>query len=137
MQKEFEILPHTADLQIRAYGKDLQELFCNSLKGMFESIGPVYSDGKGTCGRSFDVTSHDLDSLLVDFLSEALALCDIHGEVYTCLEITHISETRVSGTLAGKKIKNFSEGEIKAVTHHGLKVEKQGEMWVAEILFDL
>ena len=40
MKKDFEFLPHTADLKIRAYGNTLEELFCHALIGMFQAIGP-------------------------------------------------------------------------------------------------
>ena len=43
VSKDFEILPHTADLKIRVYGDNLQMLFCNAVKGMFESIRPLGS----------------------------------------------------------------------------------------------
>jgi SHS2 domain-containing protein len=36
--KEFEILEHTADIGIAAYGKNKREVFINAAKGMFEII---------------------------------------------------------------------------------------------------
>jgi len=136
MKKDFEMLPHTADLKIRAYGKDLKELFCNAVKGMFKSITPIF-DGERESVREFSVSSHDLESLLVDFLSEALYLSDVHNEAYLDARITEISEQKIVGTLVGTKVKDFEAGEIKAVTHHGLRVKKEDDIWSAEILFDL
>ena len=135
MSKKFEVLPHTADLKIRAYGDNLQMLFCNVLRGMFESIGPVV--GGGEVERSFDVSSHDLESLLVDYLSEALYLSDVHGEAYLDAVIDEISPTHVKGMFKGVGVDDFETGEIKAVTHHDLKIEERDGEWVAEVLFDL
>lgn len=41
MKKDFEILPHTADIKLRVYGKTIEELFENAMVGMFQSINPV------------------------------------------------------------------------------------------------
>lgn len=153
MQKDFEILPHTADLKIRAYGKDLKTLFSHMIKGMFSSIHPVtnectYEQERLVCeklsvSRPIDVKSHDLESLLVDFLSEALSLSDIYHEAYLDIEYSDMNVESdgdtyyIKGTLKGIKIEDFEGGEIKAVTHHDVKVEKKGDVWVAEVLFDL
>jgi len=36
--KEFEIIGHTADIGLIAYGKNKEEVFINAAKGMFEII---------------------------------------------------------------------------------------------------
>jgi SHS2 domain-containing protein len=136
MKKDFEVLPHTADLKIRAYGKSKEELFVNALKGMFASIRPEVRD-KTVVSHEVSVESHDLDSLLVDFLSEALYLSDVHKEAYLDAEIELEGEDRLKGVIKGVKISDFQGGEIKAVTHHDLKIEKKEGLLVAEILFDL
>ncbi len=41
MLKDFEIIPHTADLKIRVYGKTREDLFTNALIGMFQSTRPM------------------------------------------------------------------------------------------------
>jgi len=137
----FETLPHTADLKVRAYGSDMRNLFTNMLEGMFMSLSPISIDGAET-SREFDVSSHDLETLFIDFLSEALSLSDVYKEVY--LDVVYDTfepegegTKRITGTFKGVKIEGFEEGEIKAVTHHDLKIEKEGDVWVAEVLFDL
>lgn len=135
MEKKYEILPHTADLHIRAYGNTLPELFANMLTGMFEAIEPMVGDRKTV--REISVQAHDRETLLIDFLSEALYLSDVHKEVYLNVEITDMSDTHIVCTLHGTGIRGFESGEIKAVTYHGLKVERRDGDWVAEVLFDL
>ena len=44
MTKDFESIPHTADIKIRVYGNTLAELFRNALAGMFQSTGPKSPD---------------------------------------------------------------------------------------------
>lgn len=144
-KKDFEVLSHKADLKIRAYGKDLKELFRNALRGMFLSIGPIIEEHDETeggsnneqCWREIDISAPDCELLLVDFLSEALYLSSVNKEAYLDIEISEISETNIEGTLNGVQIEDFESGEIKAVTHHELKVERTEDGWIAEVLFDL
>jgi SHS2 domain-containing protein len=135
-KKGFEILPHTADLKIRSHGKTLGELFENMLKGMFLAIEPEFESDE-TVEREIEMKSHDVKSLLVDFLSDALYLSDVHREAYVEAKISEVSETSVKAILVGKKITDFALGEIKAVTHHDVKLEKVGDEWIAEVVFDL
>ena len=145
--KDFQILPHTADIKIRAYGKTLQELFKNALIGMFTSIKPEipeckYETDRIQCPilpeeRMISLKSHNVDTLLVDFLSEAWYLSDVYNEVYLDVKIKDFSENKIDAFLYGIKIKGFEEGEIKAVTYHGLKIKKIDNIWQTDILFDI
>ena len=135
MDKKFEVLPHTADFKLRAYGKDEEELFSHAVQGMFESLSPVWQEE--TVERSITVESSDIELLLVDFLSEALYFSDVYKEAYDKCVIEEISHTCVKGVLHGKKISGFESGEIKAVTHHELSVRLRDGVWVADVLFDI
>lgn len=132
---EYEILEHMADLKIRAYGKNLSELFSNMLKGMFEACGPVISD-KTIIKREIKVKSSNLESLLVDFLSEALYLSDVNNETYFEAEFKKLNEKELIAEIKGNKIQRQKE-EIKAVTWHDLKIEEVNNQWQATVLFDI
>lgn len=41
---KYQVLEHMADLKIKAFGKDLAQLFKNIMIGMFESVGPEISN---------------------------------------------------------------------------------------------
>ncbi len=131
----FKILEHTADFIIEAQGKNLEELFSETMRGMFETIKPRI-ENKKTIKRKIEVESMDLKALLVDFLSEALYQSDVNNETYVDAVFQELSNTKLKAVLRGKKIKSFAE-EIKAVTHHGLKLEKTKDGWIAEVLFDI
>lgn len=131
----YKILEHTADFIIRAEGKTIKELFSETMRGMFEAIRPQIT-GKKTIKREINIESMDLKALLVDFLNEALYQSDVNNEAYTGATFQKLTKTELKAVLVGKKIKSFQE-EIKAVTHHGLKIEKQRDGWVSEVLFDI
>lgn len=149
MIKDFENISHTADLQIRVYGKTLKDLFKNALIGMFQSIKPNtqdenchYQEDRLICsdftqGHNIDLTSTDLDFLLIDFLSEALYLSDVHNEAYLDIDIHELTHTKISATLKGIKITGFEVVEIKAVTYSGLEIKKENNYYITDIVFDI
>lgn len=134
--KLYEILEHTADLKIRAYGRDLPGLFSNALKGMFEAIRPTTKKEKKEIKRDIEIESVDREALLVDFLSEALYLSDINNETYLAVEFSEFGDNRLKGKISGFEVSGFDE-EIKAVTYHGVKIEEKGDRWEATVLFDI
>jgi len=132
--KKYEILEHPADLKIRSYGKDIAKVFSNMLLGMFESCRPEMTKEKKS--REIKIKSEDRESLLVNFLSEALSLADINKEVYLKAKFNQLKDNYLEAKLEGYKIES-KELEIKAVTWHGLKIEKKNDVWQAIVLFDI
>jgi SHS2 domain-containing protein len=147
MIKDFEQLPHTADLKIHVYGRTLQEFFKNAVIGMFQSIGPhakgcEIKNERLVCPHlpekhDVDIHSPDLDLLLVDFLSQALYLSDVYDEAYLDAIIHEVDEHHIKATLLGVKISSFDAVEIKAVTYHDLHVKKVDGIWQSDIVFDI
>jgi len=132
---KYEILEHKADLKIRAFGKTKEELFLNMFLGMMASLQPE-SKGEKT-KQKIKITSLDLNTLLVDFLSEALYLTQINREVYDNVKLNKLTDTELEGELIGQKIERFGE-DIKAVTYHNLDVhQKKDRTWEATVLFDI
>lgn len=134
--KKFEILPHKADLKIRAFGKDKKELFLNMLLGMTEGQKPKIKTTEKV-KRKIQVKSLDLPALLVDLLSEALYLSQVNKEVYSNANFKKFTNIEIEGELIGQKVERFGE-DVKAVTYHNLDVhqEKDGT-WQATVLFDI
>ena len=133
--KKYEILEHKADLKIRVFGKDLKELFLNAMVGMFE--GARYESEGGEIKREIKISSLDLPSLLVDFLSEVLYLCEVNKEVYYKVQFKNLTGKELEGILIGKPLKRMGV-HIKAVTYHDLDVhQKKDKTWEATILFDI
>lgn len=147
MLENFELLPHTADIKIRVYGSTLADLFRNALIGMFQSIGPhangcMVIKGRLVCSHLprahlIIIESNTIESLLVDFLSHALYLSDVHNEAYLDVVICSIDETHVEATVFGVSVTGFEGVEIKAVTYHDLAVKQVGGGYQVDIVFDI
>lgn len=143
-----KLLDHTADLKLAITADSCASLFKYALIGMFQSSGPrspvcvKNKEGYLVCpslpiSRSYTVTASDRASLLVDFLSYALWLSDVHNEAYLDVTIHELQETTVAVTVHGIAIQGFDVVEIKAVTYHDLSIQEQDGYWYAEIVFDI
>ena len=133
--KKYEILEHVADLKIRAFGETKEELFENAMIGMFE--GARYKGGGKETKRRIKVSSLDLPSLLVDFLSEALYLSETSWEVYHKVQFKEFKDNNLEAILTGKKLERMGI-QIKGVTWHDLNLhQKKDGTWEVSILFDI
>jgi len=140
--KKYQILEHKADLKIRAFGKTKEELFENAMIGMFESA--KYEEEDEKIKREIKVSSQDLPSLLVDFLSEVLYLSEVNHEVYHQIQfkkftdpLTSSGQVNIEGILSGKKLKRIGV-IIKGVTYHDLDIhQRKDKTWEATVLFDI
>jgi len=135
MLKKYEILEHKADLKIRVFGKNKKEVFNNALLGMFAS---AKYEGQGReVKKEIRISSLDLSSLLVDFLSEVLYFCETHKEIYEKIQFKKFTDQILEGILIGKKLKRIGV-QIKGVTYHDLDIhQKKDKTWETTILFDI
>ena len=74
--KSYEVLNHTADIGIVAWGKSLEEVFAHSAQGLFYLIAenPCYNL---TFETTVAVDGNDYEDLLVTWLNELLYLFDV------------------------------------------------------------
>jgi len=135
--KKFEILEHKADLKIRVFGKTKEELFKNAMVGMFKAAKYETTKQLMTKRQKIEISSLDLPSLLVDFLSEVLYLVETKKLVFERVEFKKFSENEIEANLIGKPLKRMGV-HIKGVTYHDLDIhqEKDGT-WQATVLFDI
>jgi len=136
--RRFEIIEHTADVGIAAYGKSREELFANAAIGMFHIIGDQ-AQVEPHLARQIHVHADDQELLLAAFLSELLYLFEVEHFVLHDAAITRLSDTEVEATLHGEPISSKHDlcAGIKAVTHHDLTVTNQDGVWRATVLFDV
>lgn len=141
MSECFEILPHTADMRMRAWGKTLEELFRNALRGMASCLkAEVLELPKKEFKeqKEIKIEAVDIHSLLIEFLSEAIAQIDILNTVFTDVSFKKFGENFLEGELHGVKVDGF-EKDIKAVSYHEVDIKKNPETGVYEtiLVFDI
>ena len=133
---KFKILPHIADLKIQVYGRTKEELFENAMIGMQSALRAKVKSQKSKV-KTLKIKSIDLNSLLVDFLSEINYLNEVNKEVYSDIKFTKFSDKELEGKISGNKVGSFGL-IIKGITYHELDIhqEKNGT-WQATVLFDI
>ena len=135
--KKYELIEHTADVGIKAYGETLTQAFCHAAEAMFS----LMTDGsviQYVETRTIDLIADDLEQLLVDFLSELLYLCDTEGLVFSDFDI-NIETTQLTGKISGEPFNPdvHKRGlDIKAVTYHMLEVQLTPPIFV-QVLLDI
>jgi len=140
--KEFEILEHTADIGIAAYGKTKREVFINAARGMFEIIAGETKNLKENFYDKIKLEADNLEGLLFAWLNELLYISETKLVILSKLKIKELSDFQVKAEVRGMKINPPSvkiEKEIKAVTYHRLEIKKDEKsgLWRAQVIFDI
>ncbi|MBD3258149.1 hypothetical protein GF377_06925 [candidate division GN15 bacterium] len=140
--KRFEYIDHTADIIVKAYGRDLPEAFAAAAEGLFA----VMTDEAATNGIDrieFDVTSQDLDGLLVGLLSELIVRHEVDqiiGSDFT-VELSGTDKLRCTARTEPVDPAKHSEGiHVKGISYHMLEIhEPSGDNDPAfvQVLFDV
>jgi SHS2 domain-containing protein len=141
--KPYEYLEHTADIKFRAYGKTLEEAFENAALAMFNVIINT-EKVSGDTAREIFLKSPDLESLLVDWLSELIYNFEVDEIVFREFRVEKIEENEgeysIKARALGEKYYPEShpfETEIKAVTYNQLEIAKTADGWKAQIVVDI
>jgi len=135
--KNIEIINHTADIGITVRGSTLEEVFINSLKGLYKIMG-VKSNGKVDF-LEISLKSEKIEDLLVKFLNEIIYYMEtkkISGEIEKIKIYFKNGEYNLFVKLKMAKIEKI-EKEVKAATYHNLNIEKIDDKYKTTIIFDL
>jgi SHS2 domain-containing protein len=137
----FEVFEHTADVGIRAQGEDKNRAFEWAAAGMFSIITDL--DKISQVGEyEVNCEAQDLEQLLVDWLSELLYILTVNQIMLSKFKVDiqgGEGKWSLRASAAGEEYdseKHPYHTEIKAVTHHILKVE-QDKLWNVQVLFDI
>lgn len=135
----FETFDHTADIGLRARAADLDGLFAEAARALFSVIVENFDQVQPHEDVSIAVDGQRLDDLMYDWLSELLCVLDMR-HMLLCQFNVSVSDSGLAATARGEPIdpaRHRLDTEVKAITYHGLKVERSGGGWLAEIIVDL
>jgi len=138
MKKDFDIINHTADVGITAYGANITQAFTNAARALFSLITEL-DDVEEVLHRDIELTAADQESLLVEWLNELLYLFDAENIIFKRFDITRLDNTKLKARSYGEKV-NSSKHKlkigVKAATYHMLKVDRDDGCQV-QVLFDI
>ncbi|MBI4436546.1 MAG: archease [Candidatus Omnitrophica bacterium] len=137
--KSYELIDHTADVGIRAFGRTLEELFKNAAVGMFELMADLETVDP-TAEKTLTLIAETLEDLYVLWHQELLFRASVDRMLYKEFLFDTLTERNLKARIRGEGInfeKHHLKKEVKAVTYHELKVQKTKEGWVGEVIFDI
>ena len=133
------ILDYTTDVTISAEGFSLKELFTNALHHMGEVLQPGYCEKATHYDSNMCIQLHaeDPTTLLIDFLSEVLALTYSQKAIYCYVYFETLTDRELAATLYGKWFGKL-ENEIKSCTYHEARVRQEDDgRWQTPIIFEM
>jgi SHS2 domain-containing protein len=135
----YEIFEHTADFGIRARAENLNDLFADAARGLFSLIVANLDSVVAVEQVQIQLVGDNRDELLHDWLAELLYIYSVRRLVMADFDVK-VTSTGLSATVRGEPIdpsRHEIEVEVKAITWHALKVEKNFDGWLAEVIVDV
>ena len=139
MKEPFEILDHTADIGIIAYGTDAKELFSNAALALFSLFVDLESIQEKS-HLDLEVCSEDRESLIVDWLNELIYCFDAKHILFNRFDIESLTDNALKATCYGEDLdpnKHKIKTGIKAATYHQLSLDTDDNGYKAQIILDI
>ena len=135
----YELFDHTADLGLRATAPDQGRLFAQMAAALTAALVEDPNAVRPLQGFELHLSGGPAEYLLVDWLKELLWRYEDDRFLVADCDVV-VRPDGLSATIRGEPFDpewHALSHEVKAVTYHGLKVERQGEGWVAEAIVDI
>jgi SHS2 domain-containing protein len=143
MKKRFEVLEHTADVYIAAYGQSLKEAFENAASATFNAMTEIEKI-KPEVEENVEVEAHDEHALLYSWIEELLIRFETTGKLYCCFNISSIEKTPACLNLKAKiwgepfdSDRHLQKVGIKAVTYHRMEIVKKPKAVTVKFILDI
>ena len=134
--KKFEYFEATADIGLKAYGKDMNEAFENAGLAIFNIISDT-SNIDPSNEIEFEVASEDDVSLLYDYLEELLFYHETEFMLFSEFQVEIDENFHLKARIKGEEInwdRHERKTEIKAITFHKMAVNKTDHVEVQAIV---
>ena len=138
----YRFLEHTTDLEIEAFGRNLERAFENAGKAIEDTMVDLRSIDDLE-SREIIVRGKDLESLLYAWIEALISTQETEGLLFSKLSC-HISREDAGivlrATLKGEKFspeKHEQKTAIKAPTFHGMKIDQSEAKVTMRFLVDL
>jgi SHS2 domain-containing protein len=133
-------LDHTSEITLHVGAADWPGLLAEAGRGLAELllrgaalVAAPDADGKW---RSLEVSSHDRESLLVDWLNEIVFVAETGLWIPAEIEIEDVSEIHLKARARGVTVEE-PPSLVKAATFHDLRVRDLPDGLDAEVILDV
>jgi len=135
----FELVEHTADIGIWAWGETPADLFRAAARGLNEVlVGAVVRDEAELTEVALQASGWE--ELLVSWLNELLFLFEARGLLTGRVEFVTLEAESLAARLYGEAYapaRHPLERQVKAATYHQLQVVHRQGRWQATVVLDL
>jgi SHS2 domain-containing protein len=135
----YQVFAHTADVGLRIKATELNSVFAEAGIALFSLIVSDLRDIEVRIEHEFHVEGHDLDFLLLDWLHELLFTFETQRLLFREFQVSvHASglDAKAWGELFDEH-RHRLDHEVKAITYHGLRLERMSGGWLAEVIVDI
>ena len=138
-QTKYRITKRQTELAVRITGNSQADLFVNSGFALFD----VLTDGEKIEVKErvpLEVEGTDRDDLMVNWVRELLYLYQGSGYLLKEFKINEVKDTNVKAEVCGEKIdpdRHEIKQEIASVAAHKSRMQKTGNQWIAQVIFEL
>lgn len=138
--KKYEFFDHTADIGIKAYGRDLNEAFENAALAVFEVMTDT-SKVEPKESREIEVDGMDLENLLYRWIESLLVYYDsellLFGKFKVKIDLENL---RLNAIAWGEKFnpdKHERRTVVKAMTYHEMSIVKTDNGYELTFVVDI
>ena len=135
--KKFDLIEHTADIGLRAYGRDLAEAFGNAAYGLF-SIMADLRKVRRVESRAIALEEKSPEDLLFEWLNYLIYLFDAEQLLFKRCDVQEFDGKRLKAICYGEKVnpsRHLIKLGVKAATYHMLKVDAEKNQ--VQVIFDI
>ncbi len=138
----FEYFEVTAEVGIRAWGKDLSEAFAEAARALFELMVNIHAVRPGR-RLSVELSAESPEMLLADWLNRLILERDRTGCVFSEFRVTvtpHKQGFALLAEIAGEELDRSRHDpriDVKAVTYNNLRVLHQPDRVQVECVLDI
>lgn len=135
--KRFELIEHTADTGLIAYGRTLAEAFANAAYGLFSIIAELEAV-KEVESRIVAINEEDSEGLLFEWLNSLIYLFDVEMLLFKRFDIEEFNGRGLKAMCYGEKCdpsRHHLKTGVKSATYHMLKVDEEKNQ--VRVIFDI
>ena len=135
--KRFQLIEHTADTGLVAYGSSLAEAFANAAYGLF-SIMAELDKVRAVESRPAAVSAGDAEGLLFNWINHLIYIFDVDYIIFKRFDITEFTEHNLKATCWGETYdpsRHQLKLGVKSATYHMLKVDRDKKR--VQVIFDV
>jgi SHS2 domain-containing protein len=138
-RNKYRLTRRQSELAVRVTGGSQADLFANSALALFDVMADVEKiEIKERI--ILEVEGTDRDDLMVNWMRELLYLYQSSGYLLKEFNIREVRDTIVKAEVCGEKIdpdRHEIKQEIGSVAFHKSRMEKTGNQWTAQVIFEL